>query len=430
MHNGGMTTQYSHGLLRLLIAIVCIFLIAASLLGDLAAIQEGAPSLRTVEPLAPDLLTATPGSTARPEALVGLSALGAPTATPGPSPFPEWVETRRATTAWTLPSPPSSVAAQLPERHPLKVVGAADRRLQVYYEGLREEEDEAEGVGWVELQDVEPVPAPKWVSIRRGADLRRGLGRGDGAVSRMPGGAVVEVVEDRGRDLLVFDLGDGRAPEPLEGWVKASEVGAAATMLSAEARGMRRLTRSDVASLRAGDGLWMKVPYRTQLDGSPAETANCGPASVGMVLEYFHSFVPTDELRTEANRLQGTRGTDNGFGIEYLLGLAEKVGLRGHGLYADAGLRRWSLEDLRSQLTQGRLVIPELRFRYMPGRARSDSWDDHYVVITGMRGDDFIYNDSVDADGPGYARVMSSEVLARAWGGSDSPFAAFAISRP
>ncbi|MHB8990380.1 MAG: C39 family peptidase [Chloroflexota bacterium] len=428
MHNGSMTTQYSHGLLRLLIAIFCIFLIAASLLGDLPAFQEGAPSLQTVEPLTPDLSRGTPGPTARPEALVGLSALGAPTATPGPSPFPEWVETRRSTAVWTLPFPPSRVAGQLPERYPLKVVGAADRRLQVRYEGLGEEE--AEGEGWVDLADVEPVPAPKWVSTRRGADLRSGLGRGDGAVSRMPDGAVVEVLEDRGRDLLVFDLGDGRAPEPLEGWVKASEVGAAATMLSAEKRGMRRLTRSDVASLRAGDGLWMKVPFRTQLDGSPAEAANCGPASVGMVLEYFHSFVPTDELRTEANRLQGTRGSDNGFGIEYLLGLAEKSGLRGHGLYAGAGLRRWSLEDLRSQLIQGRLVIPELRFRYMPGRARSGSWDDHYVVITGMRGDDFIYNDSVDADGPGYGRVMSSEVLTRAWGGSDLPFAAFAISRP
>lgn len=425
-----MTTRHSQRLLRLCIATVSVLSIAAVLLDALPAAPEEAPSIRAAEPIPSGMSDGSPGPTERPEALVGVSALGAPTATPGPATRPEWVRTRRATTLWSEPSPPSKVVAPLPEGHPLKVLGTGDGRIQVYYEGDGGDADESEGEGWVDQSEVEPAPAPRWVLAPQETELRTGLRRGSDTAGRLPKRAVVEVLEDRGSDLRVFYLGNGRDFDPLEGWVSASEVVAAGTMLAAERRGMRRLTRSEVASLHAGEGLWMRVPFRSQMDGSPAESSNCGPASVGMVLEQLHSFVPTDELRTEANRLQGTWGPDNGFGIEFLAQLVERYGLRVHGLYEGVNFRRWSLEDLRSQLGQGRPAIVELRFRYMPGRADSDSWDDHYVVISGMLGDDFVYNDSVDVDGPGYGRVMSADDLQRAWGGSDFPFAALAVSRP
>ncbi len=131
-----------------------------------------------------------------------------------------------------------------------------------------------------------------------------------------------------------------------------------------------------------------------------------------------------------ADRLQGTSDPEGGFAIEYLEALIRRLGLKSYDLYGGADLRRWSLEDVRRHLAQGHSVIAELRFRLMPGRATSPSWDDHYVVLTGVRGDDFIYNDSVDPDGPGYGRVMSAEVLQRSWGGSYFPFAAFAVSKP
>lgn len=78
-------------------------------------------------------------------------------------------------------------------------------------------------------------------------------------------------------------------------------------------------------------------------------------------------------------------------------------------------------------LMSGRPVVPQLRFRLMPGRGDSDYWEDHYVVITGLQGNDFVYSDPVDTDGPGYGRLMSAEGLANAWGASFCPFAAFAM---
>ena len=294
----------------------------------------------------------------------------------------------------------------------MRVEGFQDQWFRVYYGGGREGRA---GEGWVDQDEVTPTGAPKWVATRWESPVRTGLGRGEGSGDRLPVGAVLELLEDRGNDLRVFYLGDGRS-DPVEGWVKVPDLGAAGTMLSAEGRGLRLLSRSEVAALRAGDGKWMKVPFRTQLDGSAAASANCGPASVGMVLGFFQKPVPTEELRSVANRLQGTYGPDAGFGIEYLDALAEQFGLKSQDLYAAGrAFKRWDLEGLRAHLARGHLVIPELRFRLMPGRSGSDSWDDHYVVITGMQGDDFIYNDSVDSDGPGYGRVMNSEALLRAW---------------
>ncbi len=244
------------------------------------------------------------------------------------------------------------------------------------------------------------------------------------------GGSVLETLEDLGPELRVFYLGDGRTRPVGEGWVQSADVRPAGPMLAAEGRGVRVLSPPDVAALASGNGTWLKVPYRTQLDGSPSAGANCGPASVGMVLEYFGISVPTAELRALANKLQGTNDPDSGVAIEYLEKMVERFSLRGHGLSVGKNLRRWSLEDVREHLSLGHPVIPQLRYRLMPGRAGSDYWYDHYVVLMGYRGDDFIYSDSVDADGPGYGRLMSAESLTRAWRSSAFPFAAFAVSRP
>ena len=413
-------------LLPLYIALACVLLVAAALLAGWPLPGEEPPPLHGFGPAVEGLPT-TPGPSPKvPQALVGRSIWGSAAPTPVPASSTDWVQTLRKTALWSGPSSSREVIAQLPQGYPLKVAGTQGRRLLVYYGGGGYEEPATEG--WVEQSDVAPVPAPRWVVTRWETGFRSG--QGGQAADQLPGGAVLEVLEERGRELRVFHLGDGQDRDAAEGWVKASDVGAAGAMLAAERRGMRVLSRSEVAALRAGDGLWLKIPFRTQLDGSPAASANCGPASVGMALEFLRGYVSTEELRGVANRLQGTWGPDSGFGIQYLAGLAEQFGLRAEQLSAGGSFRRWNLEEMRSHLFQGHPVIPELRFRLMPGRAESGSWDDHYVVITGTRGDEFIYNDSVDVDGPGYARVMSAEELLRAWGGSDFPFAAFALSKP
>src|SRR5438876_1238274 len=42
---------------------------------------------------------------------------------------------------------------------------------------------------------------------------------------------------------------------------------------------------------------WIKVPYRSQLDGAPYAAANCGPTATGMVLESFGIKVAPPALR-------------------------------------------------------------------------------------------------------------------------------------
>ena len=67
-----------------------------------------------------------------------------------------------------------------------------------------------------------------------------------------------------------------------------------------------------------------------------------------------------------------------------------------------------------------------LRYRLMPGREWLWVGYDHYVVITGMVGDDFVINDPIGINGHG-ERVLSGQQLLRAWMNSDFPGAAVAI---
>ncbi len=413
-------------LLQLSVIGACSLLVAAALLVGWPMLQEEQPPLHTAGPAAVGLLATSRPSPQLPPALVGRSSWGAATPTPPATHDTTWVQTLRTTPLWSRPDSSQETIAQLPEGYPLKISGTQGQRLLVFYGGGLRDQPATEG--WVDQSAVAPAPAPKWVTTRWRSDFR--TGQGGGGAEPLAGGSVLQVLEDRGRDVRALYLGDGRNRDAVEGWVKASDLGAAGTMLAAEGRGLKLLTAPEVAALRIGNGVWAKVPYRSQLDGSPAEDANCGPASVGMAIEAFRAYVSTDQLRSVANRLQGTSGSDYGFGIQFLAGLADQFGLKTQDLYTGQAFHRWTLEDVEAHLSLGHLVIPELRFRLMPGRSTSSSWDDHYVVITGMLGDRFIYNDSVDSDGPGYGRVMSGEEFARAWGGSDFPFAAFALARP
>src|SRR3954471_13432460 len=60
------------------------------------------------------------------------------------------------------------------------------------------------------------------------------------------------------------------------------------------------------------------VPWRTQLDGSRFAGANCGPASLGMVLDAFGTAKGTDDLRYRSHTYQGTWGSYTGTGLEHL----------------------------------------------------------------------------------------------------------------
>jgi hypothetical protein len=71
----------------------------------------------------------------------------------------------------------------------------------------------------------------------------------------------------------------------------------------------------------------------------------------------------------------------------------------------------------------------------LPGREDSGYYGDHYIIITGLLGDNFLYNDPIGGsaahEGPGYDRLMSSTQLRRAMRASDTgyQFSAFGVAR-
>jgi uncharacterized protein YvpB len=182
------------------------------------------------------------------------------------------------------------------------------------------------------------------------------------------------------------------------------------------------------------DARWLPVPYRSQLDGNPYEMADCGPTSLAMVLAAYGKEVPTIDVRSHVNKLQGTEGAyDSGTFIESIFMVSKSFGLRPNGLWPSpqaTSFKKWSLDDVRAKLDEGQPLIPQVWYRGLPGRESKPYNGDHYIVLIGYVGDDFIYNDPIDKDGPGYARRISAAQLDKAWRNSDFPYAGVALAGP
>jgi hypothetical protein len=174
------------------------------------------------------------------------------------------------------------------------------------------------------------------------------------------------------------------------------------------------------------------APYRSPLDGAPYAEANCGPTAVGMVLEAFGISVPSRQLRAEALDAQHMFGNGVGTLITALSAVVERHGLSSFDLYAaGGGLYHWTLDDIRAHVQQGHPVVVQVRYRSLPGRGGVYYFGDHYIVITGVVPDGFLYNDPIDIDGLGWDRVMSGDRLRTAMDASDRRYAysAFAVAR-
>jgi hypothetical protein len=184
------------------------------------------------------------------------------------------------------------------------------------------------------------------------------------------------------------------------------------------------------------------VPYRSQLDGNPYEEADCGPAVMAMVLGAYGRNVATADVRAIVNDLQGTWGVhEAGSFIENLALVARRHGLQARGLFPatpGAGtkkpgknvLRRWSMAELRRAIDAGQPVVPQVKYRGLPGHERSDYWGDHFIVVTGYDGDAFVYHDPVDRHEPGAHRYVPAAQLEAAWRAGEFPYAAFAVVGP
>lgn len=361
-------------------------LVLTTVVGAVATTVVGSRPTTRVEPTTP---------AERPSVAVGLVGMPA-------SPPREWMPVRGtvATVLTTIPELVTSVEQ-----------GSADGTIVAPLEA-QPISDEA-----VALGDSAPAAL---VSTRERALWSDGAGEAD-AVGRVPRLAVLEPAGPArdGRIPVRLDLPDaiGRSLA----WVDAAAVtptghlGLAGPWARPFAFGLRTVS--------------LDVPYRTPLDGSAAAGANCGPASLGMILDSFGIAVPTATLRERAHRFQGTSGLDTGFLLEVLEQVVESYGLEGQALLKNRRYRGWTLDDVRRHLRAGHPVILQLRYRLMPGREWASVSYDHYLVLTGIDGDDFLFNDPIPWSGKGQGRITAAQLL-RAWGSSDAPMAALAVADP
>ncbi len=216
--------------------------------------------------------------------------------------------------------------------------------------------------------------------------------------------------------------GDGRTRQAMTGWVDAIDLDVG------RAPATRELPQAYPADT-AMDISHVFAPYRSQLDGAPYAEANCGPTAVGMALEAFGVGVSSRQLRAGALDAQHMFGNGVGTLITALAQVVDQNGLAIFGLReANGALHRWTLDDIRGQVHQGHPVIVQVRYRSLPGRGGAYYFGDHYILVTGVVGDGFLYNDPIDIDGIGWDRVISGATLRTAMNASDARYAYSAVA--
>jgi hypothetical protein len=331
------------------------------------------------------------------------------------------VQSHQATGLFAGPADDAPRFTMLPQWSYLKVLDSRPGWLLVHYEGdgVRQA-----GEAWIPAGAVGPIGTPRWLMSLRETPLYAGPEPDAPVYARLPSWSVLESL---GRDefdrTLVRYAGDGDTRQAGEAWIRRADLDVARAPDGSQ-------VPWGVQPGSEGDATRLTVPYRTQLDGSRASGANCGPTSVGMALDAFGVSVSTVELRSMADWLQDNWDPNNGVAIEVLGQLVRRYELRALDLQRqNGGLRRWTLEEVRRHLRAGHPVIPQLRYRLLPGKEGFPFGYDHYIVLTGYSGDTFFYNDPIPNGGQGQNLSMSATTLLRAWESSSEPLAALAITR-
>jgi hypothetical protein len=173
----------------------------------------------------------------------------------------------------------------------------------------------------------------------------------------------------------------------------------------------------------ANNKLWLAIPHRTQFDSTPYAQSNCGPSSLAMILEaYGLKNYPVDVLRGEVNRIQGNSDPSQGTSLPALAAVAQRAGLYPVNMHArPAVYARWTLDDITASLKAGRPLIVLTRYGDLPGNAGYEANTNHYIVLSGLSGDQFIYNDPAYPQGRGSGLLISPETLRRAMHNSVIP---------
>ena len=184
----------------------------------------------------------------------------------------------------------------------------------------------------------------------------------------------------------------------------------------------------------------LDVPYRNQLDGSSYALSNCGPAALSMALAYYGIDASPWDLRVRAMQAQHSWITDDGgYSDEYgvfvynLAAVAEQLGAHANGLWTRDGGRsdqfhEWQPGELRREIMANHPVIVE--YRGLPGHDGSRSADDHYIVVRGSAGSDFVYSDPLGFAERGPAELIAEADLVEAMTLASAQRAGFAVVKP
>jgi hypothetical protein len=147
-----------------------------------------------------------------------------------------------------------------------------------------------------------------------------------------------------------------------------------------------------------------------------------------MVLAGFGLEVGPSQVRDYLNNLIDNFNPDLGTSLDVLSRIATQAGLTSMDLYSDkGGYRNWSTDAVRFHIQQGHPVITLVKYRNLPGHTRSLSEFDHYIVISGLTPNGFIYNDAAFATTLGYGLEISDVELEYAWDNSSIPHHAVAL---
>lgn len=130
----------------------------------------------------------------------------------------------------------------------------------------------------------------------------------------------------------------------------------------------------------------------------------------------------SQEVRNVVLDAQEIWDDDAGTYIWALAMAAEVYGLRPLDLYEHGVQKRWTVADVRRHVEAGRPVLLQVRYRALPGREQKNYFGDHYVVVTGLVENGFLYHDPIDSDGPGYDRFMTAAQLGAAMNAADRRF--------
>ncbi len=172
----------------------------------------------------------------------------------------------------------------------------------------------------------------------------------------------------------------------------------------------------------------LPVPFRSQFDGSVWAESDCGPTAISMVLQAFGQNVPTVTLRASANQLLGISDPNTGTRVQDLAKVVQEHGLSVTGPYTTGGqFRQWTADDVKTELEAGRPVVAQMYYPLLPNHSNRPVYVDHYIVIVGFSGDNFIFNDPADYWGPGYHQTMTTSQMMRAWGASNVPYGGFSV---